>query len=155
MQHSDIVAPAALASDLLLSPTEPAFVEPTPAGPAPPPYSSHPTTTPTKPTTNSEKQTAYIATSLQTQEDLSLQLAEMAKQLKLNALHFTNALEKDRAVVQDAEEKLEGNLTKVKAQRSRLLVHSGKSGKTTWLVLGSMVVVLIAWVLLFLVIRIT
>lgn len=79
----------------------------------------------------------------------------MASQLKANSLRFTDALVKDKAVLEGAEEKLQGNLTKMQKERGRLGVLRGKSGSTTWLVLGSLVVVMIAWVVTFLLIRIT
>lgn len=159
-QSSDAGAQTVLANDLLLSPSEPAFVDPEfvePAASAPFTTTSAHTTTSTKPTKSTASETAntFLTASLQTQEELSNQLAQMAKQLKLNAIHFTNSLEKDRGVVENAEEKLEGNLTRLKSSRGKLLEFSGKSGKTTWLVLGAMIVVVIGWILMFLVIRIT
>jgi len=135
-------------TDLLLTPSE----EPSlpPSRPSITPATSSNTDKPQK-----SSSSAFLATSLQTQEELSLQLAQMATQLKLNAVHFTESLAKDRAVMEGAEEKLEGNLTRLKTERSRLRIYSGKSGSTTWLVLGAIVVVVGAWVLMFLVIRIT
>jgi Membrane fusion protein Use1 len=100
-------------------------------------------------------ESTFLTTSLQTQEELSRQLAQMATQLRRNAEHFTEALAQDRAVMEGAEEKLEGNLTRIGTERSRLKVHSGKSGSTTWLVLGAILVVVIAWIIMFLVIRVT
>lgn len=148
------------AAQLLLTPSEEPTVlnfasqssQNTPATPPSLPRPS-PLSNP-RPKSESEP-SAHLATSLQTQEELSLQLAQMASQLKLNALHFTEALAKDKAVMEGAEEKLEGNLTRLKGERSRLKEHSGKSSGTTWMVLGAILVVCIAWVLMFLVIRIT
>ena len=98
---------------------------------------------------------SFLTTSLQTQEELSAQLAQMATRLKLNAVHFTEALEKDKAVLEGAEKKLESNFTQMKTQRSRLGVYSSKSGGTTWRVFISIIVVAVTWVVMFLTIRLT
>lgn len=79
----------------------------------------------------------------------------MATQLKMNSLHFTEALARDRAVMEGAEEKLGGNLTRMQKERGRLKVHSAKSGSTTWMVMGAIIVVVGAWVFMFLLIRVT
>lgn len=97
----------------------------------------------------------FLSTSLQTQEELSAQLAQMASQLKQNSLRFTDALARDRAVMEGAEERLEGNLTKLQKERTRLKVQSGKSGSTTWMVLGAIITVVLAWIFTFLLIRVT
>jgi SNARE protein 1 len=99
--------------------------------------------------------TRILSASLQTQEQLSKQLAEMASRLKQNTLHFTDALARDRAVIEGAQEKLEGNLTGMTTQRTRLKAQGSKSGNTTWMVLAAIAVVMIAWILTFLLIRIT
>ncbi|KAF8342054.1 uncharacterized protein EI90DRAFT_3150204 [Cantharellus anzutake] len=98
---------------------------------------------------------SFLATSLQTQEELSAQLAQMAARLKLNTMHFTEALEKDKAVLEGAEMKLQGNFTRMKAERSRLGAYSSKSGGTTWIVFFSIIVVAIAWAVMFVIIRLT
>ncbi|RXW24332.1 hypothetical protein EST38_g1525 [Candolleomyces aberdarensis] len=84
-------------------------------------------------------------THLQTQ--LSDQLAQMAVQLKRNALHFAGSLEADKAVVEAAQSKIEGNMSFMETQRGRLKTLSGKTGGTTWLTLG----IVLATVLLFMV----
>lgn len=92
---------------------------------------------------------------MRTQEELSAQLAQMATQLKMNSLHFTEALARDRAVMEGAEEKLEGNLTRMQAERGRLKITGAKRGSTTWIVLFAIFAVAVAWVVMFLIIRIT
>ena len=89
------------------------------------------------------------------QEELSAQLAQMATQLKRNAIHFASALEKDKAVVQETQEKLERNYDVMSKERVRLRDHHSKSWGTTWITILSLVVVLIGFVMTFLVIRIT
>lgn len=97
----------------------------------------------------------FLTTSLQTQEELSLQLSQMAAQLKRNALHFADSLDKDKNVIESAQEKLESNLGGMKGERTRLRDHSGKSSHTTWMVVGSLLTVVLAWVFMFFIIRLT
>ena len=89
------------------------------------------------------------------QEELSAQLAQMATQLKRNAIHFAGALEKDKAVVLEAQEKLERNHDVMSKERVRLRDHHSKSWGTTWITILSLVVVLVGFIMTFLVIRIT
>lgn len=77
-----------------------------------------------------------------------MQLELMAKQLKRNAMHFSNSLEKDKAVVEDAQEKLEVNHDVMQKERLRLRDHSGKSRGTTCMVLGIILLVLIVFMLM-------
>ncbi|KAJ3502777.1 hypothetical protein NMY22_g18472 [Coprinellus aureogranulatus] len=89
------------------------------------------------------------------QSELSSQLEAMAAQLKRNALHFSEALEKDKAVVEAALGKVEGNLGFMETQRKRLRDFSGKSGGTTWLTLGIVLCVLLLFVVMVGFIRLT
>ncbi|KAI0088090.1 hypothetical protein BDY19DRAFT_891725 [Irpex rosettiformis] len=111
--------------------------------------------------TTSEKPTlpagtpAFLQNSASLQEEMSEQLAQMAAQLKRNAMHFSSSLEKDKAVVEGAQEKMERNFDGMSKERVRLRDHRGKSWGTTWLVILSMVVAVVGFMLTFLVIRIT
>ncbi|KAM5533731.1 hypothetical protein V8D89_012604 [Ganoderma adspersum] len=98
---------------------------------------------------------AFMQNSAALQEELSAQLAQMATQLKRNAVHFASALEKDKAVVQETQEKLERNHDVMSKERVRLRDHHSKSWGTTWITILSLVVVLIGFFMTFLVIRIT
>ena len=89
------------------------------------------------------------------QEELSAQLAQMATQLKKNAIHFAGALDKDKAVVLEAQEKLERNHDVMSKERVRLRDHHSKSWSTTWITLLSLIVVAIGFFMTFLVIRVT
>ncbi|KAJ3500607.1 hypothetical protein NMY22_g19207 [Coprinellus aureogranulatus] len=89
------------------------------------------------------------------QSELSSQLEAMAAQLKRNALHFSEALERDKAVVEAALGKVEGNLGFMETQRKRLRDFSGKSGGTTWLTLGIVLCVLLLFVVMVGFIRLT
>lgn len=94
-------------------------------------------------------------TSLQTQEDLSDQLAQMAAQLKRNAQSFAAQLHEDNALVQLAHDQLEGVHTRVKTEKTTLRDFRGKSGYTTCMVIGAVVVVMISWVMMFFMIKLT
>ena len=88
-------------------------------------------------------------------QDLSEQLAQMVVQLKRNALHFSETLEKDKAIVEEAQQKLEGNFDVMQKERIRLRDHRGKSGSTTWLVVGIVLTVALLFVMIVLLIRLT
>ncbi|KAG8742826.1 hypothetical protein FRC10_000872 [Ceratobasidium sp. 414] len=98
---------------------------------------------------------AFMHTSLQTQEDLSEQLAQMAAQLKRNAQTFAAQLHEDNALVQLAHDQLEGVHTRVKTERTTLRDFRGKSGYTTCMVMGAVAVVMISWVMMFFLIKVT
>ncbi|KAH9484822.1 hypothetical protein JR316_0001724 [Psilocybe cubensis] len=87
------------------------------------------------------------------QEELSTQLELMAQQLKRNAMHFSTSLEKDKAVVEQAQAKLEGNYDMMQQERVRLRDHSGKSRSTTCMTLGIVILVLLVFMLMVSVIR--
>ncbi|KAF8552198.1 hypothetical protein OG21DRAFT_1598178 [Imleria badia] len=88
-------------------------------------------------------------------EELSGQLALMASQLRQNATHFSASLEKDKSVIETMQEKVEGNFDFMKRERIRLRDFRGKSGGTTCLVMMSVLVVLIAFILMVFIIRLT
>ncbi|KAI0051101.1 hypothetical protein FA95DRAFT_1463876, partial [Auriscalpium vulgare] len=98
---------------------------------------------------------AFLQNSSAVQEELSAQLAQMAGQLRRNALHFSEALAKDQAALQDTDEKIGSNFDVMKKERLRLRDHRGKSMGTTCLTFASLIIVLVAFVVMFFVIRIT
>ena len=89
------------------------------------------------------------------QEELSAQLAQMATQLKRNAIHFSDTLAKDQVVVEEAQLKLESNYDSTHREWTRLRDHSGKSRNTTWLTLFSIVAVFVSFFVMFFIIRLT
>jgi Membrane fusion protein Use1 len=89
------------------------------------------------------------------QEELSAQLAQMAGQLRRNAEHFSSALAADQAVLRNAEEKIGANFDVMKQERVRLRDHRSKSLGTTCLTITSVLVVLIAFVIVFFILRLT
>jgi len=89
------------------------------------------------------------------QEELAAQLAQMAGQLRRNAEHFSGALVADQGVLRAAEEKVGANLDVMKRERVRLRDHRGKALGTTCLTISSVLVVAIAFLVMFFVIRFT
>ena len=108
-----------------------------------------------KPRSYSSSTRAPLQTSTALHEELSNQLAQMAVQLRRNAEQFNEALAKDEGVLKATQEKLERNYDEVAKERVRLRDHSAKSRGTTWLVFISILVVVIAFFMMFLLIRIT
>lgn len=128
---------------------------PTPA-PEPGPSSTPSGLTPAAPAASNITATPTILqNSRALQEELSEQLALMATQLRRNATHFSASLEKDKSVVDAMQEKVEGNFDFMKRERIRLRDFRGKSGGTTCLVMMSVLVVLIAFIFMVFIIRLT
>lgn len=148
-QHDDPHGDSRSATDQLLSPSDTLLdTEPVSATllPADPPSSA---------TSSTKAAPAFLQNSSAIQEELSAQLAQMATQLKRNAQHFSESLEKDKALVQETQEKLERNHDVMSKERVRVRDHHSKSWGTTWLVMLSMVVALAGFILTFFVIRLT
>lgn len=89
------------------------------------------------------------------QDELSSDLADMATQLKLNATHFSGIIEKDKALLDNAKMQLESNLTGMQRESGRLTELRSRSRGTTCFVISSVLMVTIAWVFMFLIIRVT
>ena len=89
------------------------------------------------------------------QEELSAQLAQMATQLKRNAIHFSDALIKDQVVVEETQNKMESNFDGLHKERSRLRDYSGKGRGTTWLTIFSLIAVFVSFFFMFFIIRFT
>jgi len=88
-------------------------------------------------------------------EELSAQLAQMATQLKRNAIHFSDTLARDQAVVEETQFKMESNYDSMQKERTRLRDHTGKSWGTTWLTMFSIIAVFISFFVMFFIIRFT
>lgn len=89
------------------------------------------------------------------QEELTAELARMAAQLRRNAEHFRKKLEEERPLVDGAAEKLDTNLGQLEGTRVRLRDRGKEARGTTFLTLGAIVGVLVAFVAMVLVIRVT
>jgi hypothetical protein len=97
----------------------------------------------------------FLASSVATQEELSNQLTLMARQLKSNATHFASSLEKDKAAMEGTEAQLESNVEKMGSTQVEINTLRQKSKGTTWLVMGSILVVVASFVAMVLLIRVT
>ncbi len=69
--------------------------------------------------------------------------------------HFSTALAADQAVLHNAEEKIGTNYDVMKRERLRLRDHRGKSLGTTCLTITSVLVVAIAFLVVFFILRFT
>ncbi|KAF8268214.1 hypothetical protein EI94DRAFT_1206616 [Lactarius quietus] len=98
-------------------------------------------------------QPRLLQNSTASQEERAAQLAQMAGQLRRNAEHFSGTLVADQAVLRVAE-KVGSSLDVIKRERVQLRDHGGKALRTTCLMISS-VVVAIASLVLFFVIRFT
>ncbi|KAH8930752.1 hypothetical protein BT69DRAFT_1275287 [Atractiella rhizophila] len=76
---------------------------------------------------------------------LTSDLASMARQLKLNSLHFGTLMEKDKEALEGAERAIQGNFDRMNKQGGRLKVLNKTSGGTTWLMVGILGVVVLVW----------
>lgn len=98
-------------------------------------------------------------TTLQSEQNmrdaLSSELLRMASVLKQNSSAFAEALERDRVLVEQAGERLGQNLDMLTRTRGQLGVFSKKARSLGWLTLSSIVVVLISWMMMFVLIRVT
>jgi len=77
----------------------------------------------------------------------------MATQLKRNAQHFSASLEKDKAVIEETQEKMEGNLGLMMKEKIRLRDFRARSKGSLWMVMAIVVVVLVLFVVMVGVIR--
>lgn len=89
------------------------------------------------------------------QSSLMDNLTSLSTQLKTNSQTLASNLEKDKAVMADAKEKLEGNYEKMKAQQVRLKEQKGRSRGTLCWTIVVVSGVAIAWVVMFFLIKVT
>ncbi|KAJ6591096.1 hypothetical protein DFH09DRAFT_1138556 [Mycena vulgaris] len=87
------------------------------------------------------------------QRDMSEEMARMATQLKQNAIHFGELLANDQRVVEETDQKLEGNYGYMQKTRVRTRDLRGKTGSTTCLVLGIVLLVTFLFMLMVSLIR--
>lgn len=83
------------------------------------------------------------------------ELVRMATVLKGNSIALGQALERDRHLVENAEDKLSTNLDFMTRTRGRLGKYTHIARSSTWLTIYSVVTVVASWILIFVVIRIT
>lgn len=90
-----------------------------------------------------------------TQEALSTELLRMAGVLKNQSVSFSSALERDRKLLESADEKLLQNLDIMTKTRGRLGEYAHKARGMGWFTLGTVIMVVVSWVVMFVVIRLT
>lgn len=89
------------------------------------------------------------------QDELTEDLARMAKSLKMNSVAFGDMLEKDKSVFETASTALENSYGRLRTEGGRLGEYSSRARGTTWLVYGSVLTVLVCFVFIYLLIKIT
>lgn len=103
--------------------------------------------------TSTPKETAESSHLLQhhreVQEGLTQDLAGMAKQLKLNSLHFASNLEKDKALMTTVEDQMSGSKDDMSKNRTRLGAYEKKGGWTTCFTIMAVAMVCCAWFFMF------
>lgn len=157
LESALLPTPNPLTNELLLTPAD--IVSPTNIVSDPPPYSLISNASSSKPTASStlENKTksppAFLQNSAAVQQELQDQLAQMATQLKLNAMHFSNALSADKTLVESAGEKIEANYDVLQKEGSRLRARTWKSRGQTCFVMASLLAVVIAFAFMVLLIR--
>lgn len=89
------------------------------------------------------------------QDALASELLRMASVLKANTAAFSESLERDRVLVEEASGRLDQNLGLMTRTRGQLGVFSKKARSMGWFTIGSIVCVVVCWMLMFVVIRLT
>ena len=82
-------------------------------------------------------------------EELSVQLTQMATQLKRNAVPFSDTLARDQAVVKETKLKVKPIHDSMQKERTRLQNHTGKRRGATWLTLFSIILVFVSFFVVF------
>lgn len=77
----------------------------------------------------------------------------MAAQLKRNVQHFSVSLEKDKDVIEETQDKIDGNFSLMLKERIQLRDFRTRSKGSTWMVIGVVVIVLALFVVMVGVIR--
>jgi hypothetical protein len=98
---------------------------------------------------------SFLQNSAAVQQELQDQLAQMATQLKRNALHFSNSLNADKALVEAAGEKIESNFDVLQKEWLRLRDRGLKARGQTCFVVFSLIAVVISFAFMVLLIRFT
>lgn len=98
---------------------------------------------------------SLLSSDRNTQEALSTELLRMAGVLKNQSVSFSSALERDRKLLESADEKLLQNLDIMTKTRGRLGEYAHKARGMGWFTLGTVIMVVISWVVMFVVIRLT
>lgn len=113
------------------------------------PIDARPPTVPKDVPTSTTDISSLLSHHREVQDSLTEDLASMARQLKLNTLHFSSSLEKDKELLETADGNLGGNYDVMQKERGRLGAYSKKGGWTTCYVIMSVGAVAAAWMFMF------
>ncbi|KAF9288811.1 DNA repair protein rad51c [Mortierella alpina] len=109
---------------------------------------------------DSTRNQAQIEAALQNdraqREEMEAGLSMLMQQLRHNAMaiHQTLADEKSSGLLDDADQALDSNITRLGKERTRLELYSKQSRKTKWIIWGIVLVVSLVFVFMFFIIRI-
>ncbi|CAO3568581.1 unnamed protein product [Mortierella alpina] len=109
---------------------------------------------------DSTRDQAQIEAALQNdraqREEMEAGLSMLMQQLRHNAMaiHQTLADEKSSGLLDDADQALDSNITRLGKERTRLELYSKQSRKTKWIIWGIVLVVSLVFVFMFFIIRI-
>lgn len=79
----------------------------------------------------------------------------MASALRSQSITFSEALERDRKLLESTDEHLAKNLDLMTRTRGRLGEYAHKARGMGWLTLGTIIVVVLIWVVMFVIIKLT
>ncbi|GAA5913081.1 hypothetical protein JCM5296_001673 [Sporobolomyces johnsonii] len=159
--------PAANGDDVVLpsSPSRPTALPPVSSGMrqrAPPPWANKKGKSPAAataedllPADSSPAGTDLLSHHHALQSSLLSDLTTLSSTLKTSSLAFSSNLDKDREVLEKAQEKLERNSGRMGVEQARLKQVRGKTRGTTCWTVGILAVVAALWVLVFLLIKVT
>ncbi|KAJ8327720.1 hypothetical protein O5D80_004056 [Batrachochytrium dendrobatidis] len=116
--------------------------------------SNHLLSTPSSSGVTSKALASIIERNRKLQDDLSTDLAFHAEQLKLNSLLFQNKLEMDAKVLEETDEQLGHNLIRLQRERKSIKAFTSKSWGTTFLIWGSIIVVILLAMFTFMVMQV-
>lgn len=110
-----------------------------------------------KPSTSSSTSTQQplLSTERTTQEALSTELLRMASILRSQTVSFSSALERDRKLLESADEKLVQNMDVMTRTRGKLGEYAHTARGMGWFTLGTVLMVVMTWVVMFVVIKLT
>ncbi|PWN29086.1 hypothetical protein BDZ90DRAFT_259143 [Jaminaea rosea] len=112
-------------------------------------------TTSEKPSSSSAPSQPLLSTERTTQEALSNELLRMASVLRSQTVSFSDALERDRKLLESADEKLIQNMDVMTRTRGKLGEYAQQARGMGWFTLGTVLMVVVTWVIMFVVIKLT
>ncbi|KAJ1650809.1 hypothetical protein IWQ61_008479 [Dispira simplex] len=103
--------------------------------------------------TDPEQSERLVQHHRQIHDELTGDLVHMAQTLKGNSMLFGDLLNKDRQVLQDAQEVISSNVDHMQKHGGRLTTYSRKSWSTTWMTWLIILVVCLTFIMVYFVVR--